>query len=377
MVLFLHNRYRTLGGEERVVEDLMRLVRDELGEPAQLLSRDSAALGRAQAALGLLRGGFDPREVATAVRRDGARVVHAHNLHPSFGWRALAAAREAGARVVLHLHQFRLVCATGMCFTKDEPCTRCHGRNTLPGVIHNCRENRAEALAYGPALALWQRRMVGFVDAFVVPSRFAAERLKELGAPVPWDRLHVLAPPLSIPDAPFADDGETNGTALGEGYALAVARLTSEKGLEVAIDACRSLGMQLVIAGDGPQRETLEARARGADVRFLGRVEQAGLAGLRRRAAIALVPSRGAESFGLAAAESMAAGLPVVASDVGALAELVDPSALVPAGDPGALAHAIERLAGDAGAGARNRERVAEMCAPERVAARLAEIYAR
>ena len=59
--------------------------------------------------------------------------MHAHNVHPAFGWRALAAAREAGARVVLHLHNYRLVCAVGTCFTHGEDCTRCHGRNTLPG----------------------------------------------------------------------------------------------------------------------------------------------------------------------------------------------------------------------------------------------------
>src|SRR4030081_3250959 len=83
MVLFLHNRYRTTGGEERVVEELLSVVRDELGEPAELLTRDSAGLAQARAATGLLRGGLDPGEVAAAVRRSGARVVHAHNLLPA------------------------------------------------------------------------------------------------------------------------------------------------------------------------------------------------------------------------------------------------------------------------------------------------------
>jgi glycosyltransferase involved in cell wall biosynthesis len=377
MVLFLHNRYRTTGGEERVVQDLLELVRDELGEPAQLLSRDSAGLGRARAALGLMRGGLEPQEVARAVRASGARVVHVHNLHPTLGWRALAAAREAGAKVVLHLHQYRLVCATGICFTKGAECTRCHARNTLPGVIHNCRDSRAEAFAYGSSLALWQQRIARLADAVVVPSRFAADRLKALGAPLPWDRLHVLAPPLSISPAPSSDGDGGNGTNGGAAYALAVARLSPEKGLDVAIDACRSIGMPLVIAGDGPQRQELEAHASGSDVRFLGRVEGQELAGLRRRAAVALVPSRSAETFGLAAAEAMAAGLPVVASDVGALSELLEPASLVPAGDAGALARGIERLAGDAEAGARGRAKVAEVCSRERVAGALAEIYGR
>src|ERR1700753_2963248 len=160
MVIFLHNRYRTTGGEERVVEDLLGLVRERLGEPAELLAADSATIGQARAAAGLLGGGLNPSAVAAAVRRGGARVLHAHNLQPSFGWRALAAARAEGARIVLHLHQYRLVCAVGVCFTEGRECTRCHGRNTLPGIARNCRGSRAEALAYGTSLALWQRRMI-------------------------------------------------------------------------------------------------------------------------------------------------------------------------------------------------------------------------
>src|SRR6202020_2947373 len=104
MILFIHHRYRTSGGEEQVVDDLVWLVRNQLGEDAELLQRDSAQIGRARAAAGLARGGLDPDEVPRAVRRTGARIVHAHNLHPTLGWRALAAAREAGARVVVDLH---------------------------------------------------------------------------------------------------------------------------------------------------------------------------------------------------------------------------------------------------------------------------------
>src|SRR3954465_2388718 len=160
MILQLHNRYRTTGGEERVVDDLLWLVREHLGEDAELLQRDSATLGRARAATALLGGGLQPADVAAPVRRTRARVVHAHNLLPSLGWRALAAAREAGARVVLHLHNYRLVCAVGTCFTRGEDCTRCHGRNTWPGVRLDCRGmGPAEAATYGLALAAWQARL--------------------------------------------------------------------------------------------------------------------------------------------------------------------------------------------------------------------------
>ncbi len=367
MVLFLHNRYRTMGGEERVVEDLLTLVREQLGERVELLDRDSARMGRGRAAAGLLRGGLKPEDVASAVRLTGARVVHAHNLNPTLGWRALAAAREAGARVVLHLHQYRIVCAIGVCFTRGAECTRCHGRNTLPGVRLNCRTSLPEAVTYGASLALWQRRLAEQADAVIVPSAFARERLRELGAPLDWERVHVLAPPVRATAVESrADSGE---------YALVVSRLAVEKGVDVAIEACRIVGMALVIAGDGPERNALQELAGDGEVRFAGHVDDARLAELRAGAAIALVPSRSAETFGLGAAEAMAAGLPVAASRVGALGELIDEQGLVPAGDADALAQAIHRLAGDRAAGERGLERVRALCAPERVAASLASIY--
>jgi glycosyltransferase involved in cell wall biosynthesis len=413
MVLFLHNRYRTTGGEERTVEDLLWLVREHLGERAELLERRSAgdapvggapgddaragamrgSTGRARAAVGLLRGGLEPGEVAEAVRASSARVVHAHNLLPAFGWRALAAAREAGARVVLHLHQYRLVCAIGVCYTGGAECTRCHGRDTRAGVRLNCRGSRAEALVYGASLALWQRRLVEQADAVIVPSVFARERLRELGAPLPWERVHVLAPPLrALAETAATEVGEAGAPAGGEAgtpavdaagageppperYALVVSRLSPEKGVDVAIDACRLAGIELVVAGDGPERAALVARASGHPVRFVGRVDDERLARLRAGAAIALAPSRSGESFGLAAAEAMAAGLAVAGSRVGALPELVDEDALVEAGDAHALARAIERLSGDRTAGERGRARVQQLCAPHAVARALAAVY--
>ncbi len=384
MVLFLHNRYRTTGGEERVVEDLLWLVRERLGEEAELLARESAAIPRGRAALGLLRGGLSPEDVAGAVTRGGAGIVHAHNLQPSFGWRALAAARGAGAAVVLHLHQYRLVCAVGVCFTHGQECTRCHGRNTLPGIALNCRGNLPESAAYALALAAWQRRMVSLADVILVPSRFARERLSELGARLPPECVRVLAPPLRIPPPPAASvsqdalgatlDSPGQG-GLPERYALVVSRLAEEKGIDVAIGACRRAEMPLVIAGEGPERGRLEALAQGADVRLLGAVGDDRLAILRAGAAVALAPSRSAETFGMAPAEAMAAGVPVIGSRIGALPEILAEDELVEPGDERALAQAILRLAGDRAAGERARVRIAAVCGPEVVAGGLRGAY--
>ena len=381
MILFLHNRYRTAGGEERAVEDLIWLVQDRLGEPARLLGRDSASLPRSRAAIALLRGGEHPADVAAAVQESGARIVHAHNLNPLLGWRALAAAREAGAKVVLHLHQYRLVCAVGVCFTDGERCTRCHGRNTLPGLRRNCRGSRAEAVSYAAALSLWQSRVAELADAVIVPSAFASRRLRELGAPLRFDRVRVLAPPLrglAEPGPVGPPEGSGAGASQAGHYALIASRLAPEKGIDVAIEACIAAGRRLLIAGEGPERERLAnlvARAPAGQIELLGAISRPELSRLRAGAAVALVPSRADETFGIAAAEAMAAGRPVIASDVGALSELLEPAALVPAGDPVALAERMQALWGDLDAGARNRIRVSGICDPAAVARALAEVY--
>jgi len=367
MILFLHHRYRTTGGEERTIESLRRLVEDHLGEPTELLVRDSSAVGRRRAAAGLVRGGLDPEQVGSAVRRTGARVVHAHNLNPTFGWRALAAARAAGAGVVLHLHNYRLVCAVGTCFTDGEDCVRCQGARTLPGVLHNCRGAGPEAAAYAAGLALWQRRLVAQADVVVVPSAFAIRRLADLRAPLSTARVRVLPPVIGE----FAADSRAS---TGE-YTLVASRLAPEKGVDLAIDACRAAREPLVVAGDGPETDRLRTHARGADVRFVGSVGGAELRRLRDRAAVALVPSRSAETFGLAAAEAMAHGLPVVATRSGALGELVEEEGLVGRDDVDQMGLALRRLHGDEAAGRRGLDRVRTLCAAEAVGPRLREIY--
>jgi glycosyltransferase involved in cell wall biosynthesis len=370
VILLLHNRYRTLGGEERVVDELSRILPEHLGEGVELLQRDSAALSSARAAAGMLHGGLDADDVTQAVRRTGARVVHAHNVHPAFGWRALAAARAAGARTVLHLHQYRLVCAAGTCLDpKGEDCTRCHGRNTLPGVRLRCRGSLPEAVVYGAALPLWSRRLVDQADALVTPSAFTIQRLRAMGAPLDGRDVKVIANPVRVPQR-SADPAR--GT-----HAIVSARFAPDKGVDVAIEACALAGLPLIVTGDGPDEPALRALARrvGADVTFAGRVPDDELESLRATAALAIVPSRFAETFGLSAAEAMAAGLPVVGTHVGALTDLLERDNLVAPGDAQALADIARRRYGDAAAGARNAQWIAEYASAPAVARALGAVY--
>lgn len=331
-VLLLHNRYRAAGGEERVVDALAELLAAR-GHAVARLERDSGAVGRAGAAHALLRGGVEEDEVAAAVRAHRADIVHAHNIHPLFGWRALAAARAAGARVVLHLHNYRLVCAIGVAYRDGAPCYRCHGRDTRPGVRHTCRGNVPEALVYAVGLTLQQRRLLGHADALVAVSEALAARLGGMG--IPRERMTVL---------PNAVAGVAAASRAADGrYALVAGRLVEEKGFDVAVRAAVAAGVPLRIAGDGPELAGLRDLAGDGDVQFLGRLDADALADARRGAAVLLAPSRNDDPCPMAVVEALADGVPVLGSERGGLPEVVGDS-VVPARDVRAWAEALREL---------------------------------
>jgi glycosyltransferase involved in cell wall biosynthesis len=311
----------------------------EQGHAVETLERSSESLrsanGRLTAGAAMLAGGLAPHQVGAAVARTRAQIVHVHNLNPLFGSRALGAARAAGARVVMHLHNYRLFCAIAIAYRDGGLCTRCHGRNTLPGLRLRCRGSFPEAGAYAAGLSLHQPRIIGRVDRFLVPSAAAAARLGDFGMP---------PEPVTVLPNFLSEDEFTSETRADQGeHALFVGRLTEEKGVETAITAAAQARVPLLVAGSGDASQ-LERNADSSVVSFAGHLSRADLADARRRAAFAVVPSRSDEVCPYAVIEAMAAGLPVLASGVGGLPEMVGADSTLPPRATGEWAAAMRAL---------------------------------
>jgi glycosyltransferase involved in cell wall biosynthesis len=161
-------------------------------------------------------------------------------------------------------------------------------------------------------------------------------------------------------------EGEPRPPVVDPPVLFCAARLTQEKGMDVAIDALGLLAVdfpsiRLVLAGDGPHREELEAQVSrlglGDSVEFTGWKSPDEIAELIDAASAVLVPSR-LEGFGLTALQGMLGGRPVVASDVGGLPEVLgeDGGVLVPPERPDALAAAVGMLLRDPGLARRTGE---------------------
>jgi glycosyltransferase involved in cell wall biosynthesis len=237
----------------------------------------------------------------------------------------------------MHLHNVRLFCAIGSGMRNGAPCERCRGRNTLPGLRLNCRGSVPEAAVYAAGLSMHQPQLLRAVDRFVAPGEAAADALARRG--LARERVTTLAH--YLPEESFAA-----ASRAGEGeYALVLARLSEEKGVDIAVEAAKLAGMPLRVAGDGPERARLETLASGSDVTFLGHRED--VRELIDGAAAVLVPSRCHEFFGYSALEAMARGVPVVATAMGGLPELVGAQRCFALGDPNAFAAHLAALWAD------------------------------
>ena len=223
------------------------------------------------------------------------------------------------------------------------------------------------------------------VDHLVCPSSYLASLA--VGWGVPADRVSVLPNPAPmLSELPDRDAARLRFGVTGPTLAFA-GRITRQKSLEVALEALsRVEGVDLLVAGDGPELESVRARARELDldarVRFLGALDRDGVLALFRASDASLLSSTW-ENFPHTVVESLAVGTPAVATAIGGVAEVVrdgENGLLVAPGDAEALAGAISRIVRDPGL----RERLAANAATsvaelraERVYGRLEEILRR
>jgi glycosyltransferase involved in cell wall biosynthesis len=236
------------------------------------------------------------------------------------------------------LHNFRLACLAATMLRDGLPCQSCLGRPPWRGVAHGCyRDSRAASAVLAGSLRT--HRALGSFDRvtlFAAVSQFVRDKLVEGGLDPERVRVrHNFSWPMR------------RRTGAGSTF-LVLGRLSPEKGIDTVLGAWNGHG-RLVIAGDGPERARLTALA-PAGVEFLGAVKADAVPALLTNARALLLPSRCYEGSPRAVVEALAAGVPVIASDIGGLPEHVEDGVnglLVPPDDVDAWAEAIDRLRDD------------------------------
>jgi glycosyltransferase involved in cell wall biosynthesis len=372
-VLVVHNRYQLAGGEDAVVDAEIALLRAN-GHEVETYVRDNHELrdiGALDAFTQTLWSRRTWREVSQLV--DGFRpdVIHAHNTFALVSASVYWAAARAAVPVVQTLHNFRLLCVQAMFLREGRVCEDCLGRVPWPGVVRKCYRNSGLQSA-ALATMLGMHRTLGTyrqkVARYIALTDFCRAKFIEGGLPA----ARIAVKPNFVDTARPEEASRRGG--------LFVGRLAPEKGLDVLIDSLRDLPIvTLDVIGDGPESPKVAAHPQ---LNPVGWLSPAGVQERMRQAAYLVMPSIWYENFPRTLVEAYANGLPVIASRLGAMAELVDHGRTGLLFEPGDASDLARHLAWAEAfpkkmraMGERAREVYEQRFTPERNYAQLMAIY--
>jgi glycosyltransferase involved in cell wall biosynthesis len=313
-VLVAHNQYQQRGGEDTVVEAEIALLQSH-GHSVEIYSRsndDVGALSSIALARQTLWSSRTVDDLTVQIRRFRPDVIHVHNTFPLISPSLYWAAERAGVPVVQTLHNFRLMCLNALFLREGKVCEDCMGHLPWRGVARACyRESRAASAALAGMLTL--HRGLGTyrnkVARYIALNGFCRNKFIEGGLPA--ERVAVK-PNFVDFDAP--ETGSRSGV-------LFVGRLSVEKGVATLAAAMARLpDFSLRVAGDGPESDLLDGVS---GIVRLGSLPGDAVRQEMSRAAALVVPSIWYENFPRTIVEAFACGLPVIASRIGALADIV------------------------------------------------------
>ena len=287
------------------------------------------------------------REVAAAARNIRPDVVHVHNTWYATSPSIFSALQHAvDGPVVMTLHNYRLICANGLLMRDGEPCELCVGSGPWNAVRYGCyRDSRVLSVPAAATISLNRRRSSWSdgVDRFLALSQFARSRLIAGGLPSAKVEVKVNF---------VHDPGPRAVEASDSSQVLYVGRIIAGKGIFTLAEAWRRAapdGLELVVAGDGPQLEELRS-LRVPGIEILGRIDRSAVLELMKQSRALLFPSQFYEGMPMALLESFATGLPVMGSDIGSMTEMLQPLGADWLAQPGAAddwAHHLTMLGDD------------------------------
>jgi glycosyltransferase involved in cell wall biosynthesis len=336
-ILVAHNAYQHRGGEDAVVDAEVALLRSH-GHEVEIYAQHNDALKhmpRAVAAASTIWSMQSADDVGRLVARFAPDVIHVHNTFPLISPSLYWTADRLQVPVVQTLHNFRLLCPQAIFLRDGKICEDCIGKLPWRAVTRKCyRESALQSavvtgmLATHRALGTYRER----VTRYIALNRFARDKYVEGGLPAHLFRIKPnFVPSGMVP----AWHGRSGG--------LYVGRLSSEKGLDVLADAVQRLpGADIDVIGGGP----LEDLARSTfGERYLGYRPLEEIMTRMGNAQFMVLPSICYENSPRTIVEAFASGLPVIASRLGALPDIVRDSVTGLLFEPGSAADLARKMA--------------------------------
>jgi glycosyltransferase involved in cell wall biosynthesis len=322
-VLLVHNSYQLPGGEDVVYKRERDLLVSRGDEVVEYLRSNKeieqySLVQHLKLAPGVIWSSESRRDFSQLLRRTKPDVVHVHNTFMVISPSIYSACREQQVPVVQTLHNYRLLCPQGSFIRNGKPCHDC-ASSLGHSILHGCyRGSRVKTATVATMIAA--HRALGtyseLVDRYIALTEFSRSTFVAGGLD-----------PAKITVKPNFVDPDPGERANDGSYALFVGRIEPEKGLRTLLAAWRQLPerIPLRLAGTGPLAEELNVAAKelGTQVQYVGQVPLDQLMKLMGGARFLIFPSELYENFPLTLAEAYACGVPVIASELGAMKEIV------------------------------------------------------
>jgi glycosyltransferase involved in cell wall biosynthesis len=317
-ILQINNEHRTIGGSDIVAEYTTSILREKGHNVFCFISKSSeignSLSGKARAFLQGIYSQSAVAKITELILTNKPDIVHIHEVYPLISPWILPVCKKYHIPIVMTCHDYRLSCPIAVHLRNGSICNRCHGGHEYWCFLLNCRKSLFESLAYSlrSFIASRYRLFIDNVTLFIALTEFAKRRLLEMG--IKEERIIIIPNTAPTVDSPI-------DSSRGE-YAAYIGRISPEKGISTLVEAARISGVPVKIAGDYSMMSELVAKS-PSNVQFVGNIAHDQIFHFYQKARYVVVPSEWYEMCTLVILEAMGQGLPVIASDIGGLSELV------------------------------------------------------
>jgi len=325
-ILFIHNFYQQAGGEDAVVRQEIKLLREEGHQVIEYYRdnkevNDFSPLQKAMVPIRAIWSRDTKSKLLAVIQSEKPDVAHIHNTHFMISPSVYYTLNDLNIPVVQTLHNFRLLCANAIFYRDEQVCQDCLGKTpALPGIQHACYRDSYAQSAMVTALQTTHRALHTWetkIDRYIALTEFSRQQFIQGG--LPSEKVVVK------PNFLYDDPGKK--IQQRDDFILFVGRLAPEKGVLDLLEAAKkSPQVPVKIVGDGPLMDEGQAYIQShqlENVELLGRQPSDKVFELMRVARALVFPSKWFECFPMTIGESFACGLPIIATRLGAMEELI------------------------------------------------------
>lgn len=278
--------------------------------------KSTSLLGKFRIAVDFIHNRQAVNSLKALIEKEKPDIAHLHNIYHQITPSIIPILKNAGVKVVLTLHDYKLVCPTYSMFKDGFICNKCMGKHFWYATSYKCQDASYLKSLLLSAEAYWHKWTKNYekVNLFLCPSQFMANMVSQYR--VDKQKIRVLHNGI--------DPKTHNFAGQDDGYAIYFGRISREKGVETLLKAHQSLSnrLPLKIVGTGPLMPKLKEKYPGAE--FTGYKTGAELKELLQRASFVALASECYENFSMTVLEAMAFGKPTIGSRVGGIPEQIE-----------------------------------------------------